>query len=218
MDVLDAMIRDGFSLARSVALVAQWDEILGAGLVSPVTVDDLRLARSGGLGEFRRVAGDLHCGLSNFIHGAVVHRRDEAIRRWRKWLRPDLVPPAPFPPVPHLTHGGCWVLAGPAWIDKEFRKAWLLHFCRSGESEASHKEFALEVDGWLPLLPVAALPELTGEVLAEVVRRKGATAGSLDGWGWKELELKVLPVPWFDGLARILSKVEETGVLMPILL
>ena len=32
----------------------------------------------------------------------------------------------------------------------------------------------------------------------------------LDGWGWREL--KVLPVPWFDGLARILSKVEETGV------
>ena len=30
-------------------------------------------------------------------------------------------------------------------------------------------------------------------------------------WGWREL--KVLPVSWFDGLARILSKVEETGVL-----
>ena len=28
--------------------------------------------------------------------------------------------------------------------------------------------------------------------------------------GWREL--KVLPVPWFDGLARIFSKVEETGV------
>ena len=28
MDVLDAMIRDGFSLARSVDLAAQWDEIL----------------------------------------------------------------------------------------------------------------------------------------------------------------------------------------------
>ena len=27
---------------------------------------------------------------------------------------------------------------------------------------------------------------------------------------WREL--KVLPVPWYDGLARILSKVEETGV------
>ena len=39
-------------------------------------------------------------------------------------------------------------------------------------------------------------------MLADVVLRKGATAGSLDGWGWREL--KVLPTPWFDGLARIL--------------
>ena len=45
------------------------------------------------------------------------------------------------------------------------------------------------------------LPELAGEMLAEVVRRKGGRR-----------ELKVLPVFWFDGLARILSKVEETGV------
>ena len=35
-----------------------------------------------------------------------------------------------------------------------------------------------EVDGWLPLLPVVTLPELTGEMLTEVARRKGATAGS----------------------------------------
>ena len=33
---------------------------------------------------------------------------------------------------------------------------------------------------------------LTGQMLADVVQRKGATAGSLDGWGWREL--KVLPV------------------------
>ena len=33
---------------------------------------------------------------------------------------------------------------------------------------------------------------------------------SLDGWGWREL--KVLPVSWFDGLARILTKVEDVGV------
>ena len=54
------------------------------------------------------------------------------------------------------------------------------------------------------------MPRLTGEMLAEVVHRKGATAGSLDGWGWREF--KVLPVSWFDGLARIFSRVEETGV------
>ena len=47
------------------------------------------------------------------------------------------------------------------------------------------------------------------QMLADVVHRKGATAGSLDGWGWREF--KVLPVSWFDELARILTKVEDLG-------
>ena len=54
------------------------------------------------------------------------------------------------------------------------------------------------------------MPRLTGEMLAEVVHRTGATAGSLDGWGWREF--KALPVSWLDGLARIFSKVEDIGV------
>ena len=53
------------------------------------------------------------------------------------------------------------------------------------------------------------MPRFTGEMLADVVRRKGATAGSLGGWGW---EIKALPVSWFDGLARILPMVEDIGV------
>ena len=67
-----------------------------------------------------------------------------------------------------------------------------------------------EVDGWLPLLPEVDLLRLTGQMLVDVVQRKGATAGCFDGCGW--LELKVLPVAWFDGLARTFSKVEDTGV------
>ena len=54
------------------------------------------------------------------------------------------------------------------------------------------------------------MPRLTGQMLADVVQRKGATAGSLDGWRWREL--KVLPVSWYDELARILTKVEDVGV------
>ena len=74
-----------------------------------------------------------------FIHAVVVHRRDGAIRSWRnwvredplvhpyKWLRPDLVPPAPFLQCePHLSPGGSGVLSDPSKIDEEFRKAWLL--------------------------------------------------------------------------------------------
>ena len=74
-------------------------------------LDDLRAVEGFGLGDFRRVVGDLHRRLSDFIHGVVVHRRDEAIRGWRKWsredpwvhpyrwLRPDLVPPRSFSSV-----------------------------------------------------------------------------------------------------------------------
>ena len=76
--------------------------------------------------------------------------------------------------------------------------------------KTSLQEFTHEVEGWLPFLPKVALPRLTGKMLAEVVHREGATAGSLDGWGWREF--KALPVSWFDGLARTLSKVEDTGV------
>ena len=40
--------------------------------------------------------------------------------------------------------------------------------------------------------PEVLLPRLTGQLLADVVHRKGVSAGGLDGWGWREF--KVLPV------------------------
>ena len=192
-------------------------------LMFPVTLGDLEAVRGAGVGEFHRVASDVHRRVNDFVHAIVVHRRDEAIRGWRnwlredplvhpyKWLRPELVPPAPFLQCHHhLTPCGSGVVADPARIDEEFRKAWLPYFCRSGQRDTSLEEFSFEVDGWLPLLPVVDLPRLTGQELYDVVHGKSATAGSLDGWGWKEL--KVLPVSWFDQLARILALVEDHGV------
>ena len=183
----------------------------------PVTLDDLSVDQGMGIGAFFHAACGIHRRLSDFIHAVVVCRRDEAVRGWRnwirkdpmvhpyRWLRPDLVPPAPFLQCkPDLTPGGSGVLADPARIDEEFRKAWLPYFCRSGQREASLEEFDFEVEEWLPLLPEVSLPGLTGRVLADVVQRKGATPGSLDGWGWREL--KVLPVSWYDELARILTQ------------
>ena len=66
------------------------------------------------------------------------------------------------------------------------------------------------------MLPEGDLPPLTGAALADVVRHNAATACGLDGWGWREL--KALPVPWFDELARILTQVEEDGVWLEGLL
>ena len=86
MDVLDAMIRDGISLARSVEVTAQWDEILRVGPVNPVAWEDFELAWSGNLGQCPRVVRDLHCRLSDFMHRVVIHRRDESIRGWRKHM------------------------------------------------------------------------------------------------------------------------------------
>ena len=191
-DVLGAMIRYGVPLARSVELTIQLERILAAGPLFWFL----------GLGDFHHAVSDVHHRLSDFTHQVVVYRRDEAIRRWRNWVRED-------PLV-----GGSGVLADPSRIDEEFRKAWLPYFCRPGQREASLEEFALEVDEWLPLLPEVHLPRLTGQVLADdlfqVVRCKGATAGGLDGWGWREF--KVLPLSWYDELARILAKVEDLGV------
>ena len=72
------------------------------------------------------------------------------------------------------------MLADPAKIDETFQKAWLPYFCRSGQRDTSLEVFNLEVEGWLPLLPVFELPRLTGQMLADVVLRKSATDSSLD--------------------------------------
>ena len=119
MGVLDATIRYGVSLSRSVghSSVGQdpccWSFISSAvwGL---------------GIGDFYRAVSDVHHRLSVFIHAVVVHRRDEdPMVHPFQWLRPDLVPPAPFLQCkPHLTPCGSGVLADPARIDEEFRKAW----------------------------------------------------------------------------------------------
>ena len=201
-DLLSALIRDGVGLALSVERAAQWDAILRVGPIHPVSAADFLLARAGDLGQCYQVVLGLHRRLSDFL---VVRRREVAIRGWRswlredplvhpyKWLRPDLVPPAPFLQCdPALTPGGSGVLSASMRIDEEFQKAWLPYFCRSGRRD--------EVE----------LPRLTGSLLSEVVRKKKATAGGLDGWGWREFN--VLPVSWFDGLARILSCVEDFGV------
>ena len=89
LDVLGSMIRSGVSLSRSAELTAQWDRILALGPLCPVTLDDLSLGWGMGIGAFHLAVSDVHRRLSDFIHAVVVHRRDEAIRGWRDWIRED---------------------------------------------------------------------------------------------------------------------------------
>ena len=61
-----------------------------------------------------------------------------------------------------------------------------------------------------PLLDEVQFSFLSGDMLHDAVQEKKPTAGSLDGWGWREF--KTLPVAWFDRLASILALVELEGV------
>ena len=123
---------------------------------------------------------------------------------------------------PGDTVGGSGVIADPAFIDAKFREAWMPYLSRSSRGSADLNDFSQEVaGGWLPVLDVFHLPPLTGDVLAGVVQKKKSTAGGLDGWGWREL--KALPLPWFNGLARILLWLRKLvfglmACLMPMLL
>ena len=99
-----------------------------------------------GLGAFYHAATGIHRRLGDFIHAVVVCRRDEAVREWCNWIREN-------PMVHPYRWCGSGVLADPARIDEEFRKAWLPCFCRSGQMDTSLEEFDFEVEEWLPLLP-----------------------------------------------------------------
>ena len=160
MDLLDSMIRDGVSLSRSVELTTQWGRILSVGPIHPVTLEDLSFSTALGIGAFFLHASDVHRRLSSFIHQVVVHRRDAAVQGWRnwvredplvhpyRWLRPDLVPPAPFLQCdPRLTAGGSGVLSDPNAIDAEFRKAWLPYFAVLGKGRPALTNSALRLMG-----------------------------------------------------------------------
>ena len=111
----------------------------------------------------------------NFLHKVAVHRKDVAVRNWRtwvledlqvhsyRWLRPDLVAPAPFLSCDTgLKEDGSGILSDPGLVDEQFRRAWLPYFCRAGwgsvDMDASHAR----VGGWLPTLDEVDFPPLLG--------------------------------------------------------
>ena len=70
-DVIGDVLRNGFTLARSLELAAQWSCILSAGPLHPVTMEDLLSVQEGGSGCFHEAVGDLHGRLSDFTHGLL---------------------------------------------------------------------------------------------------------------------------------------------------
>ena len=48
--------------------------------------------------------------------------------------------------------------------------------------------FRAVAEGLTPLCDEVNLPPLTGDMLYDAVKRKMPTAGSLDGWGWREFK------------------------------
>ena len=114
----------------------QWDAILRAGPIHPITAEDFLLARSGDLGQCCQVVQGLLRRHSDFLYAVVVHHREDAIRGCRgwlredpfvhlcRWLRPELVPPAPFLQCDPALIG---VLAD-AWRIEEFQKSLVFLF------------------------------------------------------------------------------------------
>ena len=221
--LLSAIDRDGFTLCRGIELHRQWSCCLANEPPGFLDWGSLVAAPSTGVAGFKAEVIAAIDTVSDFVRRVVVCRREAAIRGWRnwiledplvhpyRWLRADLVPPAPFLVCdPRYTVDGSGILVEPHAIDAEFRRAWMPFFCREERGRADEDSFREVAEELTPLLDEVRLPRLSGDMLHEVVRKKAPTAGSLDGWGWREL--KALPVTWFDKLASLFSLIEEEGV------
>ena len=221
-DVLKGIRSKGFTQSRWDALVRYWGAVCRHGPCGPIaSLHPWEGWLPPDLHGFYKWVFDSLEELNGFFRQVVVSRRDEGIRRWKRWLRedlssrpyawlrPDFVPPSPFLVIHDSQTQSSHVVVEPHLIDAEFRKAWMPYFCRSGHPEVSAEQFLGFIGRFLPQEDFLELPRITGRDLQEVARAKRATAGGLDGWAWNEV--KALPLPWFSGLAILLELVESTG-------
>ena len=221
-DVLKGIRNKGFTQSRWDALLGLWDAVCRHGPCGPLS--SLHPWDSGILpalhGFYKWVFDSLGL-LNDFLRQFVVSRRDVGIRKWTwwpredlssrpyVWLRPDFVPPSPFLVIKDPQTKSSRILVKPHLVDAEFRKAWMLFFCRSGHPQVSAEQFLDFIGHFLPQENVLDLPQITGRDLQEVARAKKSTGGGLDGWAWNEI--KALSLAWFSGLAILLELVESTG-------
>ena len=115
-----------------------------------------------------------------------------------------MVPPSPFLRCdPALTLDGSGISSEPALSDKEFQKAWLLHFSRSVRGHAILPDFEGEVDG--STLDEVVLPIFSGEMLFHFEEK--CDCWSLDACCQRDLN--ALTASWYDDLAGLLRPAEE---------
>ena len=174
VDIAAAILTKGFSLARSLELSQQWEKVLASGPVGPFT--ELAFLGPGGMGEFHAWVVVLHDGVVGHIRRVVSRRREHGIRAWRtwiledrsthpfRWLRPDMVPPAPILSVKDPVSGKECFHTDPWRIDRELRNAWMPFFCRADRGSACEDSFIREVGRWLPRLPEIDLPPISGQM------------------------------------------------------
>ena len=223
-DVLKGISKNGFSTARWQALMLRWAAVCRQGPTGPVTsLDPWRDWLPPDLHGFYAWVFDTLKVLDRFITQVASARRDAAILSWKrwlhedlssrpyKWLRPDLVPPAPYLVCDHRqTPGGSGILVQPSLIDAQFRKAWMPFFRRGERDPVTPHGFLDFIGDFLEQAAFIDMPVLTGEDSHSAVLAKKSTSGGLDGWSWNEL--KALPLSWYVGLAWVLRLVEDTGV------
>ena len=106
--LLSAIIRSGFTLARGLELNEQWACITRSGPVGCLDWASLESGPRAGFLEFQIWVSVAIDALSECVKRVVVFWRDLAVQSWRswiledplvhpyRWLRTDLVPPAPF--------------------------------------------------------------------------------------------------------------------------
>ena len=196
IDIASSIMVRGFTVARSLELTRQWERVLSDSPAGPFS--DLEFVGSGGLGDYHAWVVALYNRVVNYIRNIVIHRRDHNIKAWRawvledrsshpyRWLRPDLVPPAPILSV-RDSSGNNVFHTDPWQIDGELRKAWMPFFCRADRGAACEDAFLKEVGDRLPRLPVVDLPPLSGQILYDAVARKYASAVVVFCWEGCEL-------------------------------
>ena len=139
LDTALAICRSGFTVSRGLELTRQWDAIVAAGPMGTVTAGALERVSGLDITEVGAAVAGLHLDLDKFLKAIVRHRKEKAVHDWKawvledplvhpyRWLRPDLVPPAPFLQCdPRETPGGSGVIADPGLIDAKFREDALL--------------------------------------------------------------------------------------------